>query len=373
MWPYFLPVVIIFFMQFRYLNVRMKNGELYKLIFCAVLLLLLAGMRGNDEGDYFNYIEWGREIRTFQDVLHKPGFPLEIGYRFLAWIIGSLHLPAQTIVIAMNLISICCTCIAIRRYSSDYMLSVFMFLPFFYSFDMHAARTVAAMGISMFSLEYVMKKKPVHFLGVLFLASAFHKEVWILVFLYPLMHVEIPLKCGSLVLGAEAVFVSLFGVDSMMLLLMKLPLLIQFRGKYIRYSSGADYGYAMKLYDPRFILYYMIFAVSKMWIKQPSKIEKLFINSSYFCIFLMIFFSEHTIFVHRLASFYQIYSILLVPAALKHKFRNGNIQNTMSRYAGCIRLKLISIGMFAVMACAYAYRLARQAEYTIFSLMYWHS
>ena len=63
MWPYFLPVVIIFFMQFRYLNVRMKNGELYKLIFCAVLLLLLAGMRGNDEGDYFNYIEWGREIR----------------------------------------------------------------------------------------------------------------------------------------------------------------------------------------------------------------------------------------------------------------------------------------------------------------------
>ena len=123
----------------------------------------------------------------------------------------------------------------------------------------------------------------------------------------------------------------------------------------------------MKLYDPRFILYYMIFAVSKMWIKQPSKIEKLFINSSYFCIFLMIFFSEHTIFVHRLASF------LLVPAALKHKFRNGNIQNTMSRYAGCIRLKLISIGMFAVMACAYAYRLARQAEYTIFSLMYWHS
>lgn len=370
MWPYFIPVSIIFFMQFHYTKKLSKYHEDVFLYIAVVLLIIFSGIRGNGDGDYFAYLTWGGKIKTFSDVIYNNGFPMEVGYRFLAWIISLLHLPAQTIIFSMNLISITCICFTVKKWSPNYMLSLLCFLPFFFQFDMHAARTAVAMGISLLTLQFVVERKPVRFLMVVALAAMFHKEAWIIIMLYPLMKVKIDLSVGNIILIFETVFVTFIGVDKLVLALMKLPLLNGFSNKYISYANS-EFGYPASLLDPRYLLAYVVFLGAKMIIKKPDKLEKLLINSAYFCVFLMIFFCEHTVFVYRLSSFYHIHSIILVPVIMKHLYWQRDEFRVPGMYMGFIRKQLVCIGIFTLLSCAHAYKMGSQVEYKIFKPIYW--
>lgn len=362
MWPYFIPVIFIVFMQFHFTGMPKVKSKAY---IASLLLLLFAGIRGNGDGDYFAYLNAGQAINTIYDIFNNS-IPMDTGYPVLAYFVNQFHLPAQTIIILMNAISIGCMAVTIRRYSCIPILSVLVFLPFFYQFDMQAARTAVSIGIFMLSIPYVIERKPLKFSLVLAMSVLFHPSALIGIFLYFLPKLKLNYKIMTIILIAEAAWVTLIGVDRLAMAILRTVRLEKVYQRFSAYVNDTTYGYAANVFDVRILLVILLFIVASGVITKPSDLERLMINAAFACAFIMIFFSEHTVFVYRLSAFYNVFTILLVPTVLSHI---GKTSTHKYRY---LRVHIIVVLFYAAFAFAYAYRIGKNAEYKVFELMYWH-
>lgn len=360
MWPYFIPVIFIVFMQFHFAGMPKVKSKAY---IASLLLLVFAGIRGNGDGDYFAYLNAGQAINTISDIFNNS-IHMDTGYPVLAYFVNQLHFPAQTIIILMNVISISCVAVTIRRYSYMPILSVLVFLPFFYQFDMHTARTAVSIGIFMLSIPYVIERKPLKFSLVLVMSVLFHPSALIGIFLYFFPKLKLNYKIMTIILIAEAAWVTLIGVDQLAMAILRTARLEKVYHRFLVYVNDTEYGYAANIFDVRILLVILLFIVASCVITKPSDLERLMINAAFVCAFIMIFFSEHTVFVYRLSAFYNVFTILLVPMILSHT-ENAH----KYRY---LKVHITVVLFYAVFALSYAYRIGKNAEYKIFELMYWH-
>lgn len=137
MYAYFIPIIFgCFFSIINPKGIVLNTGRkkhYYNIAgFFLLFLILFAGFRGNGSGDYFAYLMSGSNIKTFSDIFNNT-IHMDYGYCFLSWMINALHMPAQTIIISMNIISIGCVAKMIKRYSQMPIMSALIFLPFFSS------------------------------------------------------------------------------------------------------------------------------------------------------------------------------------------------------------------------------------------------
>lgn len=368
MWPYFAVVIVILFLQIK-INYRVAKLQFYIGI---IVLFVFAACRGNGSGDYFAYLYYGWDIRTIQDVLytHKN---MEIGYRVIAFFINWLHLPGQAIIVSMNLISMACICTFIKKYSKDWCLSLLLFLPIFFQFDMHAARTAVAISISALCLKYTLEKKPIRFFVTLFFAMMFHSSAIIILPLYILPYIKIQLATGLMFILIDMLFVTIIGFDSLAIVLLDLFHLQRFKERYLEYAVvKADmYGYKFSLWDPRLLILIAVFVFAAVIIKKKGRFENVLINCCLANILLLILFSEHTALACRISSFYNVYLIILVPLIMTNIRERFALYKT--RYIG-LKNKLISrigcIMFYGVYACAYIYVcfIAANVNYRLFFL-----
>lgn len=343
-----------------------KRHEIQLWIFVLIALLIFAGIRGDGHGDYWAYLRSGGSIKSLYDVFNN-NLRMEYGYCVLALIINKLHLPAQTIIFAMNVISLSCIGVFIKRYSRLPIFSLFLFLPFYFQFDMHSSKTACALGIFSLATPYVINRKPIKFLMVLLAAILFHFEAAIGVFLYFLPLVEISMKSGLIILLIDTIIALPNLTDTIALFILKN---LGWEALYIRYISYTQNysSYAANLYDPRYILCFGLFLLSCLYIKSDNKAYKrLLINSSFFTIFIMIFFSNHMGMVTRLSAFYHIYSIILIPEILNRQAisTSGSVDNK-----NLVRMEyFIIVIVFSILTCVYAY--VGMSPYRIFQIEYW--
>jgi len=308
--PYVLLILFIVILQIRNKNVLDKENHKY--VFSLIILFLFAALRGNGDGDYFTYIQYSKYITTFESVINN-NFPMEIGFRIISYFINIINANQQFVIIIMNAISITCVGIFINRYSSNKMMSVFLFLPFYFSFDMHTARTAVAIGISLLSLKYVIDKNFFKFLIVVLVSSAFHTISLAVLIIYFLAYLKINVKFGILLITMVVISTSIVSVDKTVISLFDMIGLHSIGSRYSIYVSNESYGYAFNIFDPRLIIAIGLFVFAKLRLPNPNEIEKLLINITWLSAIVMIVMREHTIFVIRMSSFFTIYSIVLVP------------------------------------------------------------
>ena len=309
MWPYFVILLITFLAQIQ-LSKRSNRNVGFTLIF--VVLFLFAALRGNGDGDYFNYLIYSKYITTFSNVLDFR-FPMEIGFRLISYLVNSLGLHEQTVIAIMNLISLTCIYTFINKYSPDKALSVLLFLPLYFQYDMHAARTAVAIGISTLSFQYIYDRNLLKYVFVVFLASAFHKSAFILLPMYFIGHLKINRSFGALVLLVMFFITELVSTSTLALRLLNIIGLNSIAARFQVYMSSTRFGYAFKLYDPRFFLVIGTYLLATSVLRKTDKMHNTLINYMWVNSLLMIFFREHTAFVTRLSSFFNIYSIIVIP------------------------------------------------------------
>ena len=295
---------------------------------------------------------------------------MDTGYCFLAWIVNIFHLPAQAIIVAMNFISICCIGVFIKRYSNIPILSVLLFLPFFYQFDMHAARTACAIGIVTLATPYVLERRPLKFAIVIMIAFLFHSESIIALFLYFLPVIHIDLTTGIILLFVDILIALPNLSDKFCLFILSKTGLTTLYTRFLGYTKSVFYGYSAKLYDPRFVLFFCIFIFACIRLQDKNDVtSRLLLNTAFFTIFIMIFFLNHTIMCYRLSPFYGIYSIVLIPAILKHD-NNHLAENFHSTKLYYLEYS-ITVFAFAVYSAAHAINLGTGVPYKIFEKIYW--
>lgn len=351
MWPYFLLIFLILILQFKFTKFQKENVGFYVGV---TALFLFAALRGNGHGDYFAYLSRGAYIDTIGEIFHNST-NMELGYCILYYIVNFLHLPAQGVIAAMNLISISCITRFIQRYSPYKSLSLLLFLPLFFQFDMHASRSAVAISISALSITYAYQRKLLKFCFTVFLASLFHQTAWIVLILYFLVNVRIGLffAIGCILGGMGVIY--FIGADWIALKVFELLNLHEFYARFYTYVNSEIYGYPLSLLDPRLWVVIGMFIAAKLCYKKPDKLENLFINCSFVNVMAMILLSEHTFICYRVSAFFNVYSIILIPLILD-RFCNKKYYKSMITFRNNrVIAKSIVIVLFTAYAFVYAY------------------
>lgn len=367
MWPYFLLVFIIFILQFTLKEKDKKDLGFYIGI---VILFLFAAFRGNGNGDYFNYLTRGQYIDTISEIFHNNTH-MEIGYSILYYIVNILHLPKQCVIMGMNFISIACIAKFINRYSPYKCLSLLLFLPLYFQFDMHAARTAVAISISALSITYVYERKFLKFCFIIFAAMLFHQTAAAALLIYFFVNIHVNIFIGLASIFAGMAFVQWIGVDIFVLKILDWMKLESFYAKYNGYMKSELYGYRFSLLDIRLWLIIILFILAKIFCNNRDKLENLFVNCCFANAMSMILLSEHTFICYRLSAFFNVYIIIMVPIILS-KFCNAKYyKNRIVLRYNRILAKGLVILFFTIYALAYVYTgfAAHGIEYRIFEIV----
>lgn len=314
MYPYFLLLLTILILQVKF---HRRYSKDVSFVFAVVLLFLFAAFRGNGKGDYFAYLRFAEYV-TMPSVVFDSGFPMEFGFRAIAYLVNVIGLHPQAVIALMNLISLTCIYHFVKNYSSDKMLSLLAFLPLYFQLDMHAARTAVAVSISTLSLGYLLDKKAARYFLVIFLASLFHRSVLILVPTYFAVSLRVDKLLGFLIVltvGALSILVSFSTIVLRLGSILGLESLVT---RFYIYTQSLDYGYAFSLLDPRFLLVLTTYFLTILVLKGDDRFHTVLTNYIWLNTLLIIIFREHTVFVTRLTSFFNVYTIILIPEILKN-------------------------------------------------------
>lgn len=331
--PYYIVLIIIITSQFIFYKQNNKNN--YVFIVCMLILFLFAGMRGNGAGDYFTYKKYAALITDIPALMNK-NFPMEVGFRLISFVVNKLSLDIQFVITIMNAISLSCIYVFIKRYSPDKIFSLFLFLPMFMLFDMHAARTAVALSIGSLGLKYVLEKKIIPFVLIILLASCFHKIAIVLLLIYFLNMLKVSLFFYYGTILISYLLVMLLDINKIIVFILKIIGLNNLLSRFTVYMNDATFGYKFSLLDPRLLLsilifIFSIFVVERLKNKNSEQenldIIRLLIKINWLLIFLMIVFSNNTIFVIRIYGLYNIYSIIQIPIILKEYKKISNYES----------------------------------------------
>ena len=129
MMPYYLLIIFILILQLRFNQTSEKHISFFG---AFLVLFMFAALRGNGDGDYFNYLSYSKLVTSIEDVL-EASIPTEIGFRLISYFVNSVGLHQQMVIAIMNFISLTCIFLFIKKYSPDKLLSVFLFLPLYFN------------------------------------------------------------------------------------------------------------------------------------------------------------------------------------------------------------------------------------------------
>ncbi len=353
MFPYYGIVLFVFLIVVFY-KPRIKDQNKRKILFLMLMLFLFAALRGNGKGDYFAYISRGDKVKELADIINYDKTGMEPGYGLLAYIVYKTHLPRQFVIIFMNMISIGNMMRFIKRYSTNWPLSVLLFMPLYFQFDMHAARTAVSISICAIGYKYIKERNLLKYTICIAVASLFHSIAIITIIAYFIYGIKIRLEPGGIILLSEILLIRFTGVNTLLAIVLEKLRLGWLAEKLINYTTGYKgevYGYPMSLYDPRIWIGIIVFAFGAMYIHNKTNDENFMVNGSFLYAFAIIFFSNTTFFAYRLSSFFYVYLIILIPEIIaKYKLYAGRMY-AIDR----MRMFVLSACFFTVLNLVYAH------------------
>lgn len=189
MLPYFLLLGFVLFWIF----LEKKSLRRKAIIIPVLMLSLYAGVRhysvGSDTKSYVsNFLYDIPSILVFDN-------GRELGYQLFEYYILSLNNNYFWLLFLSALLVVICYLSFFKKYSEEYLLSVFIFITFnLYTFFFNGLRQGIAMAISAWSLPYIIERKFIKFLFIVIIASLFHQSALILILFYMILNLRFKLE-----------------------------------------------------------------------------------------------------------------------------------------------------------------------------------
>jgi transmembrane protein EpsG len=142
-------------------------------------LFLLSGFRVDVGIDYAPYTKWFDDIQSSDFSYFEPGF------RFMIDAIQWFTTDAQWLFIVSSFITLGFIFLAIKKYSVNPAMSVFLFCTMgFLSHSFNLTRQFIAVAITLYALNFILKRKLFKYLLVIGAAALFHKTALLMIPLY---------------------------------------------------------------------------------------------------------------------------------------------------------------------------------------------
>lgn len=185
---------LILFLVVFWIYLEAKSLRRKAIIVPILLLSLYAGIRhysvGSDTKNYVrNFLNEIFPILSFNDDGR------EIGYQIFEYFILSLTHNYFWLLFLSAFIVVSCYLSFFKKYSNNYCLSVFIFITFnLYTFFFNGLRQGIAMAIAVWSLPYIIQKKPVKFILILIISSLIHQSSLVIILFYFILNLKFKLE-----------------------------------------------------------------------------------------------------------------------------------------------------------------------------------
>lgn len=313
MLPYIGVLLLLFysviFDRTKYEKVVFLSLSLMLIVFCAFRV------GGTGPADYDAYLRLYTKVASWESVI-DPTIHAELGFRILSFIGNVSGFEGQFIIFSMALLSMMPIFWLINKYSYYPIVSLLFWVPYFLTMNMHASRVSVAASFGFLFIVSFYKSNKFTCITFFLLAFLFHSSAICLLFIFLT-------RFSFRTLGSFIILALFFGIALNPLFLIadifKIIGMDHIAWLIKSYISSEDYGYPMKLYDPRIIL-------SLMSVFLIYNIRKSINHSFDFYIFkvflvgviLMVAFSSVTIIAWRLSYFYLISCVLVIPLVCKY-------------------------------------------------------
>ena len=311
---------------FKFPNSRsIKIGYL---LICSACLIFIGGWRYGIGFDYYQY------LTIFEDICSKSWSELgsaygEMGFKIFAKLLSLFTQDGQMLYVATNVMMVGIVMVLIYRYSSIPFISVFLFvvLKFFYT-GMNLVRYAMAIIICLAAYTFlrrstmdytkenrtpkaILRDLLTHFLPyaiIILIATSFHKSALIMLPVYFIVKLPLNKITGSI-----------YGALGVVALLLLSPV-VQFFSEQLfnsfysgdnLYTRPGGVGY---VFIPAIILTLVCLFQKKLLKRDPSHI--VLINMSLYSAIVFFLAAFGAFIMTRVASFFYIFSIFLVPELL---------------------------------------------------------
>lgn len=297
--------IILFSIIFLY---KKNNKNLLNNIYLGVigvLLLIIAGFRGDFAADYNGYANLFNYFNNFSfKEIFQTKFAQEIGYVLLNRIIGVFTKDSIYLMVITSLIIITLFFKEFKKYSRYIWLSVLMFVTvgsFYTSFNI--LRQILAVAIIFSGSKYLYDRNLTKFSCIVLLAASFHKSAIVMIFFYFILNYKFNMK---------NLLITLFALSVSMIYLERIICLIQniFYAYYIDGSYGMTGFNYKNVVLPLAILLFVLLHSRK--IDFENNRINIWVNAIVFYTFFSLLGLKVQM-VQRMAEFFVPYALLLVP------------------------------------------------------------
>ncbi len=190
MWYYWIiTVAYIFALKFLFRGIQAnKRKQLLFIFLCFLPVFFLMAFRNPElyKGDLFNYSNYFLRVgESSWSTMFKVTERFEPGYIIFNKLLYLIAPWRQSIVIAESLFALTAVGYFIYKNTDDPFYAVLTYLALgILNFQMTGFRQSFAIGILMFSTEFIKKRKLIPFLLLIALAFSFHKTSVIFIFAY---------------------------------------------------------------------------------------------------------------------------------------------------------------------------------------------
>lgn len=344
--PYFLIFGIIGFFSCLELFKGFNSIKLASYFCASVILILFAGLRNAGVGaDDFAYIEkflsvpnllfWfdGSFKYTFNDVWMEPG------YIFIGAFLRIFTESYSVLFLSIAVLSVGIASYNYYRYSNFVFLTLALFFvhTFLYR-DINQIRSAVAAAIGLFLVAQIAHRDHVKIIVTILVAGLFHTAALSYFILYAFSffnHSRISLFYGFSI----ALFIGFLGISS--ILLQYLPDLGYVTVKLHEYANS-EFANSVSLFDLTNIKNMILFLIFLFYwdtLKVKMKYFETMMLFYFLAVVWRIAFNDFGIFAARVATFYGIVEVLLVPSLL-YIFRQRMFANFIVLIYGFITLYL---------------------------------
>jgi hypothetical protein len=280
------------------------------IVLLAVILVLVAGFRAigidQDSVGYLNYynLDDGR-----MSLAAEPTFV------FIANVTRGLFQAdgIRWLFVAYAILGVTIKLIAIRRLTSLFWLSVITYLSGYYLLhELTQIRAGVAAGLVLLSIDFICRRKPVHFVAAVAAASLFHYSALIA---FPLYFLGLDLSRRSRIAIAlaipAAIAVRTVGLDILYVIPIQLV-----ESKIDTYTQLRSFQAALNVYNAVYLIKYALLYVFLYFnrpIAEQSRAFPILIKMYALSMFTYIALSYNSAFAMRISELFGIVEILLIP------------------------------------------------------------
>jgi hypothetical protein len=196
--PYYL--LYAYLVSVNYLKIKNKVKWKYLFIPIFILLSLRHPSMGYDLGYYRSYgylasFEYLSSL-SFENVLKIGGFQnYEFGFIIFNKIVSMILPNEQFFLTICAFLSFFPIAFLIKKYSKNYFLSIIVYLGLPSFLIMYSGlRQALAIGLTVFSFNYIFEKKLIKFIIIVFIASFFHFSSILFLSAYPIYYLRLSRK-----------------------------------------------------------------------------------------------------------------------------------------------------------------------------------